>query len=65
MITPWDDAVPDGHEVLLTLALPLDLTLFGELMGGVREAAERAGYTDVALLGDGSNRVVGRKAVAS
>lgn len=48
----------DGSEVLLTFALPLDARLVAELCGGIADAAARAGWTDVALLGDGTNRVV-------
>lgn len=52
----------DDTEVLLTFATPLPLTLIAELCRSVGEGAERAGYTDVALLTDGSMRVVARRA---
>lgn len=47
--------------VLLALALPLPASLVAELCRGIQEAAERAGYTNVALLTDGTNRVVARR----
>jgi hypothetical protein len=50
----------DGREVLCTLALPLPLTLVGELGQAITDAAERVGYFDCSLLTDGSNRVVAR-----
>jgi hypothetical protein len=46
---------------ILTLNLPLPITLVAELMRGIREAAERAGYTDLALTTDGTSRVVARR----
>lgn len=52
---------PDGTEVLLAFAAPLPLTLMAELCRSVEEGAHRAGYTDVALLTDGSMRVVARR----
>lgn len=55
----------DGAEVLVTLALPLDMRLVAELCKGIEEGAERAGYTGVALLTDGSNRIVARRKAVS
>lgn len=49
------------REVLCTLALPLPLTLFGEMGPAIEKAAERAGYCDVDLLTDGTNRIVARR----
>lgn len=47
----------DGREIIARLEFPLPLTLAGELMRGIAEAAERAGYTDAVFLTDGSNRM--------
>ena len=52
----------DGSELICTLALPLPLDLIGAVGEAIHEAVVRAGYTDAALLTDGSNRVVARKA---
>ena len=51
----------DGLEVLVTLALPLSVRLLAEICGAINDAAEHVGYTDVALLTDGTNRVVARR----
>jgi hypothetical protein len=51
----------DGREVLCTLALPLPLALVGALGEAIATAAEEAGYDDVNLLTDGTNRVVARQ----
>ena len=51
----------DGTEVLLTFALPLDMRLVAELCKGIEEGAKRAGYTDVAMLTDGTSRIVARR----
>lgn len=50
----------DDREHLCTLALPLPLALVGAIGHAVTDAAEQAGYTDVVLLTDGTNRVVAR-----
>jgi hypothetical protein len=47
-----------GREILLRLELPLPLDTVTHLLLGIKAGAERAGYTDVVLLADGSNRVV-------
>lgn len=52
----------DGSEVLCTLALPLPLDLIGHIGKAIHEAAQRAGYADVVMLTDGTNRVIARKA---
>jgi hypothetical protein len=51
----------DGPEVLLTLAVPMNLRLLSELCSAIAEGAQRAGYTDVAMLTDGTNRIVARR----
>jgi hypothetical protein len=51
----------DGTEVLLTLAVPLPMRLVAELCLAIDKAAQRAGYRDVAMLTDGTNRIVARK----
>jgi hypothetical protein len=51
----------NGTEVLVMLALPLDVRLVAELCTGIADAAERAGYTDVSLLTDGTHRIVARR----
>lgn len=48
--------------VLLTFATPLPVPLLAELCRSIAEGAERAGYTHVDLLTDGSMRVVARPA---
>lgn len=53
---------PDGTETLLTLAAPLPMMLVAELCLSIGEACERAGYTDAAMLTDGTNRIVARPA---
>lgn len=53
---------PDGTETLLMLAFPLPLALMAELCKGIGKAAERAGFTDAALITDGSGRIVARRA---
>ena len=54
----------DGREHLVTLALPLSLTLAGALGEAITDAAESVGYTDV-VLEAGTNRVLARKVVSS
>lgn len=49
---------PDGREIVAQLVFPLPMTLAAELMRGIAEGAERAGYTDVVFLTDGTNRMV-------
>ncbi len=49
---------PDGREALVTLELPLSLTLVSALAAAIGRAAAAAGYTDVSLLTDGSNTIV-------
>lgn len=49
--------------VLATLALPLPADLAAEILRGLREAAGRCGYRRVAVLTDGSNRVVAARPV--
>lgn len=51
----------DGDELLLTLALPLDMRLFAELVGAIDAAARRRGFTSVSMLTDGTNRIVARR----
>jgi hypothetical protein len=46
----------DSREVLCTLAVPLPLV--AELGQAIEDAAHKAGYRDVVLLTDGTNRVV-------
>jgi len=46
---------------LLTLAVPLPMRLVAELCVSIERACERAGYTDVAMLTDGTNRIVARR----
>lgn len=53
--------LPDGREVICTLALPLPLALVGAVGAAIVEACEEAGYRDVVVLTDGSNRVVATK----
>jgi hypothetical protein len=48
----------DSREVLCTLAVPLPLPLVAELGQAIEDAAHKAGYRDVVLLTDGTNRVV-------
>lgn len=57
-------ATKGPEETLLTLSLPLGARLVAELLKGIGEGAQRAGYTDVAMLTDGSNQIVARRAVA-
>ena len=52
----------DGREVICTLALPLPLDLIGHVGEALDDAVRRAGYTDAAMLTDGTNRVVARRA---
>ncbi len=48
----------DGRETLVSLGLPLPLSLAGDLGRAIDRVARRHGYTDVVLLTDGTNRVV-------
>jgi hypothetical protein len=51
-------ALPDGREVICTLALPLPLHIVGPLGVAIADAMEGIGYTDVVLLTDGTERIV-------
>jgi hypothetical protein len=48
-----------GREVFARLELPLPLGLAAALMKAIATVAEEAGYTDVVVLTDGSNRIAG------
>lgn len=50
--------LPDGTEAILTLELPLSLTVVGVLGPAITGALKGIGYTDVVLLTDGTNRIV-------
>ena len=53
-------ALPDGRELLCTLAWPLPLQLSAELMAAIADVAERNGY-DGAAIEAGTGRVLARK----
>lgn len=40
---------PDGREVLVRLAYPLPLNVVPELLSGIAQGAEAAGYTNVCI----------------
>lgn len=50
--------LPDGREVICTLALPLPLAVMGSLGVAIAEALEALGYSDVVLLTDGTERII-------
>lgn len=47
-----------GREVLVRLELPLPLALVSTLTHAIEKAAKKHGYTGVAMLLDGSSRIV-------
>jgi len=50
--------LPDGREVICTLALPLPVQVAGALGVAIAEALEGLGYSDVRLLTDGTERII-------
>jgi hypothetical protein len=50
--------LPDGREVICTLALPLPIQVAGALGVAIADALEEFGYSDVVLLTDGRERII-------
>lgn len=50
--------VPDGFDVLVTVALPMPARLAADLFLAISKVAAAHGYGQMAMLTDGSNRIV-------